>query len=153
MALTVRQDPQGPLWPLGLISVATPGTPVGIMSLVDSAGVNDPNAATTTSSDEYTRRCYGFLITPCQSNAGTGTKPNTGNIYIMKRGKGAGAGNRTDFGCMIMSIPQGAATTPVLPGELPLQAAPMDRNVFNPYDIYIDADNANDGALVTLLIM
>jgi hypothetical protein len=37
MANSVLLDRHGPDWPLGFIKVVTPGTPVGLMSLVHSS--------------------------------------------------------------------------------------------------------------------
>jgi len=156
MANTVDKNKQGPIWPLGNIVVGTPGTPVNIMSLVDPTLANDPNTANVpgapaTGADEYAVRCYGILIQPMKAGASHGTQINAGNIYVIKRGTGAGTGNRDDLGVIIATLSQGAAATPVLPWA-GLEAAPLNRNVFNPYDILIDADNAADGAQVTLLI-
>jgi hypothetical protein len=77
-----------------------------------------------------------------KSNAGTGLVNNTGNIYVIL--KGAGSNNRTDTGCIVLTIPAG--TTGVI------ASAPMVMNVFNPYLLWIDADNAGDSAMVTLII-
>jgi hypothetical protein len=70
---------------------------------------------------------------------------NTGNVYIVRYGdKGAGSGNRDDPGVMVAVL---------LPGQtLFLASAPANRNVYSPYRYYIDADNANDGALVTGIV-
>jgi hypothetical protein len=151
LANTVEKNKQGPVWILGNIAVATPGTPVGIMSLVDPSSVNDPNNPTSTTSDEYTVRAYQILFQPSKAGASHGLQQNTGNIYIIKRGAGAGSGNRDDLGVVIVTLTQGAASSMPLP--FALTAAPLDRNVFNPYDFLIDADTPADGAQVTLVIM
>jgi len=152
MANTVMVNPHGPIWPLGLIVVAAAGTPVSIMSLVDSAGTNDPNAVVSPTSPgaEYSPRAYEIIFQACKAGASHGTQLNTGNIYIIKRGKVAGSGNRDDLGVIIATISQGSSG--VYPPVFRITAAPMDRNVFSPYDLYIDADNANDACQVTLLI-
>lgn len=150
MTASVGKDRQGPVWVLGNIAVGTPGTPVNIMSLVDSASVNAPEAATSTTSDEYAPRAYEIIFQACKAGASHGMAINTGNIYICKKGNGTGTGNRDDSGAIIATLPPGVSTT--FPLIFRLSAAPLNRNVFNPYEYYIDADNAADGCQVTLLI-
>ena len=143
MSNTVLIDPQGPDWPLGFIKVVTPGTPVGIMSLVDSTGVNDPNTQTVAGSNEYTVTCqqiwfYGYK---------TGATPprvaaNTGFVYIVRK-PASPTGNTADLGVIVKIL---------APGEsFYIASSALNRDVFSPYRYYIDADNANDGAFVTLL--
>lgn len=147
MALSVMLDEYGPDWPLGLIVVATPGTPVGIMSLVDSASVNAPNTITPTGTVageyEYSPSVQQIFFAAVKAGASHGTQNNTGNIYIVRKGV-QGAGNRDDYGAMVFPLAPGAS--------LFLSSAPLERNVFSPYRYSIDADNANDSCLVTLLI-
>lgn len=155
MTLSVMKDRQGPDWPLGLISVATPGTPVSIMSLVDASNYNDPATAAPTPAtanqvDEYTVRAYGIIFIACKAGASHGVQINTGNIYIVRKGV-QGNGNRDDYGAMVATLPPGATTGIEFPTFF-LNAAPLNRNVFSPYRYFIDADNANDSCLVTLLI-
>lgn len=150
MTASVQKDRQGPVWPLGNIAVATPGTPVNIMSLVDSGNVNDPGAATSTTSDEYAPRANAILFQACKAGGSHGLAINTGLIYILKKGAGSGTGNRDDLGSIIAAIPIGAATT--FPLSFLLQASPLNRNVLNPYEYFIDAENAADGCQVTLFI-
>ena len=139
---SVQKNRQGPDWALGLIAVVTPGTPVGIMSLVDSAGVNDPGAATSATSDEYTPRCQ--QITFQSYNATThGLAPNAGNIYICCKGV-QGAGNRDDYGSIIAVLTPGQTFS--------LGSSALVCDVFSPYRYFLDADSAGDGALVTLYI-
>lgn len=146
MTASVQQDRSGPDWPLGFISVATPGTPVGMMSLVDPTGVNDPASPTpgTSGADEYTARAQQIMIQGMKPGASHGTANNTGNIYIVRKGQGAGAGNRDDTGAIVATIAPGQT--------LFLASAPLNRNVWSPYRYSIDADNAGDGAFVTLII-
>ena len=41
----------------------------------------------------------------------------------------------------------------IAPGQtFILASAPVNKDVFSPYDYWIDADNANDSCLVTLII-
>ena len=141
----------GPI-PLGLIQVVTPGTPVRITSLIDPASNNAPetytpafsanNTGAAVPTNEYTVTCQQIIVQGFTSNAGTGLKNNTGNVYLML--KGTGSSNRTDFGAMVLCV--GAGLTGVL------ASAPADVNVFNPYKFYLDADNANDGALITIVV-
>ena len=144
---SVQKDYQGPDWPLGAIAVATPGTPVNIMSLVDSGNVAAPQTATsysaTSAVPEYTVRAQKIIFQAVKAGASHGLANNTGNIYICRKGV-QGAGNRDDYGSIIATIAPGATFV--------LEAAALDRNVFNPYRYSIDADNAADGALVTLII-
>jgi hypothetical protein len=142
MTLSVRQQPNGPIWPLGLIVVPTPGTPVGIMSLVDSASVNDPNKATSSTSKEYPPRAQQIIFQGFKA-ATDGLQVNTGNIYILRRG-GAGSANRDDYGTMVAVVTSG--------GSFVLASAPTVVDVFSPYDFYIDADSAGDSCLVSLII-
>jgi len=145
MANSVYLDKQGTDWPLGFIKVVTPGVPVELMSLVDSAGVNDPNAATSATSDEYTVRCQQIIFQGFKPGGSGGMVNNAGNVYIVRDdGAGGGSGNRTDTGAIVLVLTPGTTIT--------LASAPLNRNVFSPYRYSIDADNANDGALVTLII-
>lgn len=145
MANGVQKVPQGPFWPLGNIVVLTPSTPVRLTSLVDPTGVNNPNTASGTTSDEYTRRCNQIIIQGMK-DSGTGLTNNTGNIYLILKGGTAAGGsdNRTDKGAIILTIPSG--TTAVI------AASPLNRNVFTPYNLFLDADNAGDAGQVTLVI-
>ena len=144
MTLSVQQDRNGPDWPVGLIVVATPGTPVGLMSLVDPSSVNAPNAPTSTTSDEYSFTAQQIQIQALKAGASHGLQPNTGNIYVMRKPAGAGSGTRDDYGSCVAML---------FPGQtLAITAAPMNMDVLSPYRYYIDADNAGDSALVTLFI-
>jgi len=145
MTQSVELDKQGPDWPLGFIKVVTPGTVVGIMSLVDPNSVNAPQKPTpgTAGADEYTVQAQQIIFQGFTGASGTGVVNNTGNVYIM-RAKVQGNGDRTDYGAMVKVLS---------PGEtFFLASAPLNRNVFNPYRYFLDADNANDGAIVTLII-
>lgn len=151
MAPSVQLDIQGPDWPLGFIKVVTPGTPVNIMSLVDPTSLNapqtlDPNVPTAspgTAQQEYTVRAQQIIFVAYKPGASHGTTPNAGNIYIVRQGV-QGAGNRDDTGSIVYTIPSG--------GVLFLGSAATRVNVFSPYRYSIDADNANDGCFVTLLL-
>ena len=142
MSTSVQQNPQGPLWPLGNIAVATPGTPVRITSLVDPTAVNAPESATSPTSDEYTRRAQQITFQGFKANT-DGLQPNTGNVYIILKG-GKGSNNRDDAGSIIWVLQPGQTWT--------LGSSALNRNVFSLYQFYIDADNAADGAQVSAII-
>lgn len=142
MSNSVLKNIYGPLWPLGNIVVATPGTPVGLMSLIDASLVNAPETATTTSSLEFTPAAQQIIFQAGKPGASHGTQANAGNVYLLQ--KGGGSSNRDDMGAIIWTF----STS----GNLFLSSAPLDRNKYSPYDLFIDADNAGDGVFVTLLI-
>ena len=150
MALSVQKDIQGPLWPIGLITVAASGTPVNLMSVVDTglniwnpATATPPNTGTITESlPEYPLAAQQLLIFACKSVAPF--VANTGTTYIVEKGAGGGSGNKTDSGSIIAIISSS--------GSIVLGSAASNRNVFNPYNLYVDADNSGDGVLVTLVI-
>lgn len=152
MTLSIAKQPSGPLWPLGLIVVSSTGTPVSIMSLVDSTSLNAPDTATvaygpTTTATQYeyaSVEVEDIIITPMKSVGPV--VANTGAIYVILNKIGAGTGNKTDSGATVMTIATGAAPT-----HLKTMLSNLQSKI-NPYNIYIDADNSNDGALVTLLI-
>jgi hypothetical protein len=146
MANSVHQDRQGPLWPLGNIVVVTPGTYVSIMSLVDSAFANAPETATKYggTSGEYTMRAQQIIFQAYKAGlAPPKLTYNTGNIYIVKRAL-TGAGGVSDVGTVLQAL---------IPGQTwSLGSAALNRNVFSLYELYIDADTANDGVQVTAII-
>lgn len=154
MAASVQLDYDGPDWPLGFIAVVTPGVPVNIMSVVDSAGVNNPNApqpplpvggiiTLPAKVYSYTVRCQQIIFQALKPGAAHGTQGNTGNVYITRKGV-QGAGNRDDTGSIVATLATG--------GTFTLASAPVNNNVFSPYRYSVDADNANDGVFVTLVI-
>jgi hypothetical protein len=149
MTLSVQKDIHGPDWPLGLIVVPTPSTPISIMSLVDAANAYDPGTATPSTAvgavyealPEYTVVAQQIIFQAVKSVAPY--VANTGTIYIVRKGVGSGSGNRTDSGSIVAMLQPGQSFF--------LSSAPLNRNVFNPYRYFIDVDSANDGCLVTLL--
>jgi hypothetical protein len=143
MANSVLQSRQGPLWPLGSLA-PTPGTPVNMMSLVDPTLVNAPDKVTpgTVGANEYTVRAQQIIIQGMKSNGGNGLTNNTGNVYVILKGKGSN--NRTDTGCIVLTVPAGQTGV--------IASAPMVMNVFNPYLLWIDCDTVGDAAQVTLII-
>jgi hypothetical protein len=145
LANSVHQDRHGPDWPLGNIVVAVAGTPVNIMSLVDSTSVNAPENASSSQTAEYTVRAQQIIFQALKAGAGPpALTNNTGLLYIIRKGAGVGTGNKTDLGTIIKVL---------APGETwVLGSAALNRNVYDPYRYYVDADTAGDAALVTLII-
>lgn len=143
---SVQKDRQGPDWPLGAIVVATPGTPINIMSLVDPSNFQAPGSAATYSATnqvaEYTERCQQIVFDALHPTT-HGMVANTGNIYICRKGV-QGAGNRDDYGSIVKVLQPGDSFF--------LGSSALVKDAFSPYRYYIDADNASDGALVTLFI-
>lgn len=146
MANSVHQNIHGPDWPLGNIVVPVPGTPVAIMNLVDSTARFAPESGTATvaGSGEYTRRAQQIIFQGVKAGGGPPKLVNnTGNVYVIRKAL-AGAGGITDVGTVIAVIAPGQTFI--------LGSAPLNRNVFNLYAYYIDADNANDACQVTAII-
>lgn len=145
MANGVQKNPQGPFWPLGNLAVGTPGTPVNMMSLVDSTLKGEPGTVTASGVPEYTVRCNQIIIQGMKSNGGNGLTNNTGNIYVIQKGSPSpGTNNRSDLGAIILTVTTGLTGV--------LAVSPQNRNGFDPYMLWIDADNATDGAQITLVI-
>jgi hypothetical protein len=162
MAVSVVKAFYGPLWPLGIIVVGTSGTPVGIMSLVDAGSYNAPETASTAGGlDPYPQlqaeyancAAYDVIITPMKSVGPV--VANTGSIYVVMYPlrTGSGAGNKTDSGAIVLTIPpiNFASTGAPQPYHLSTCISGF-QSKFNPYNLYLDADNSADGALVTLMI-
>jgi hypothetical protein len=141
MANSVQKNPQGPFWPLGSIA-PTPGTPLCMMNNIDPTNIDAPETVTGATSKEYTVRAQQILIGGFKSNAGVGLVANTGNIYVIL--KGTGSSNHTDTGAIVLTIPSGSTGV--------LGSAALNRNVFSPYELFIDCDSAGDAAQVTLMI-
>lgn len=146
MANSVEISRNGPLWPLGNIVVPTPGTPVSLMSLVDSSSLQAPEQKTSYGgqTQEYTVRCQQIIFTAMKAGAGPPRLTNNaGNIYVVVQPT-AGAGGVADVGNIVI---------PIIPGQtFILASAALNLDVFSPYEIFIDADTANDGCQVTLII-
>jgi hypothetical protein len=113
-------------------------------SLVDPTGVNAPESATSATSAEYTVRAQQIYVQGMKSNSGSGLTNNTGNIYVCLKPAGSGSGGRADTGVIVLAVPAGQTGV--------IASSAMNRNVFTPYQLYIDADNASDAAQVTLVI-
>lgn len=145
MGISVHKDKQGPVWPLGQIAVVTPGTQVSIMSLVDAANVNAPESATSATSDEYTSRAQQIIFQSYKAGAGTILGANTAAklVYIVRKPT-AGNGGVGDTGVVIAALSPGQTFI--------LGSAALNRNVYNLYEYFIDADTAADGCQVTAVI-
>ena len=142
MAQSVQKNRTGVVWPLGFVKVTTPGTPVCIMANVDANNVNAPGVATSNLSAEYSPAARGLGIQAfLPNNNNSGMQPTTGNIYLMVPAAG-GNGNLTDFGSMVKIITSGSDFF------FPPEGCGVD--LFNPYGLFLDADVAGEGALVTL---
>ena len=151
MADSVQRDQNGPDWPLGMIAVTTPGTPVSIMSLVDASAVNDPgqvNNPLLAHQYEFSTAAWEIQFTACRKGASHGLAAATGNVYIVRQAQGTGSGNRDDYGDIVAVI----GTSTAIQAPFRLTSNSQSRNSFGPYRYYVDADNAGDGALVTLVI-
>jgi hypothetical protein len=145
MAGSILKDWQGPDWPLGLIVVPTPGTPVSIMSLVDANNVNDPSTASNTSTAEYTQRFNQIRFQGFKAGANnSGLVNNANNVYIVRKPTGNNAGSKNDYGAIVGVVTPGNLYT--------LNLSSVDRDIWNPYRYRVDADTANDCALVTGII-
>lgn len=142
MADSVHKDINGPIWPLGFIKVVSAGTPVSIMSLVTaSVGSQAGSQVGSTDRSEYAARGCQLRFRGMKTNT-HGMQNNSGNVYIIK--KFGANGSRDDYGTIIDVLTAGAMI------ELPTKQA--ESNCINPYEYYIDADNANDGAIVDLMV-
>lgn len=147
MGVTILKDKQGPVWPLGLITVVTPGIQVNIMSLVDPTNINAPETPTpgTSGADEYTSRAQQILFQSYKAGVGTLLAPNTASklVYVVRKPT-PGNGGVADTGVIVAALSPGQTFV--------LGSAPLDRNVFNLYEYFIDADSAGDGMQVTAII-
>lgn len=146
MALSVQQQPGGPDWPLGVITVATIGTKVCLMVNVDPNNNNSPNTPTAqglnVTSSGFTVKARGIVLQGFHVGANNnGLVANTGNVYLLHAPAG-GNGNRSDSGSIV------AVITP----SNNFFYAPDGKgfDYFCPYFYYLDADNNNDGALAVL---
>ncbi|MGH7184503.1 MAG: hypothetical protein ACREJN_21365 [Nitrospiraceae bacterium] len=141
---SIQKDIQGPDWPLGVIVVATPGTPVNLMSLVDPTNLDAPQTPVSDASpQQYTVRANQIILQGYKKGASHGLQVNTGQVYITREGAG-GAGNRDDYGSIVATLSPGQSMI--------IEASAVDNNVFSPYRYFVDADNADDAVVATLII-
>jgi len=144
MANSVMQDRQGPDWPLGLFA-PTPGTPVNIMSLVDSANAGAPNTATAPTTPEYANLVHKITFWGVKAGAGPPSLANnTGLLYIVRVPNSGGAGNATDKGAIVAIVPAGGVYT--------IEVDSRTGTMLSPYRYLVDVDTAGDGALVTAFV-
>lgn len=146
MANSVYSNPNGTCWPLGNILVGTPGTPVGIMNLVDPNGNFNPTTGTgptASAGREWIARCQQIIFTGAKSGGATRLVNNAGPVYIVLKAA-AGGGGVADSGQVFKMLQ---------PGEtFILSAAAMNVDVLNPFDFFIDGDNGTDGCQVSLIV-
>jgi hypothetical protein len=146
MANSVQKNPEGPFWPVGNIVVVTPGTYVSVMSLVDPSSLNAPETPTSYGgqSQEYTVRCQQITFQAFKAGgAPPKLTPNAGNIYIVMKPL-SGAGGVSDVGTVLYVLTPGQTWN--------LASAALNKDVFSPYQIFIDADTAADACQVSLNI-
>lgn len=146
MALSIHKSIAGPMWPLGLILVPTPGTPVNIMSLVDANNNNAPETVVGPGGAGLgtAPTCHKIFIQAVKANANNnGLTTSTGNVYLCT-GPAGGNGGKADYGCVLFVLQPGQSAT--------WPASEVERDSVSPYRFFIDADSANDGALVCLQV-
>lgn len=146
---SVHLDTNGPDWPLGFIDVTNPGTLVNIMVNIDAfllaqGGVTNNPDSSASSAREYSYRCNQIMFIAQKPKQGGGTQLNSGNVYIMRAPAQIQTGGKGDTGSLYMPLTPGAIHTLAVPA--------LDRNTLNPYRYFLDADNAGEGAFVTLII-
>jgi len=146
MALSVQSTIGGPYWPLGYVNVANIGTPVCIMVNVDPANNNAPETPTSIKNPGLgtTPTAHKIFFQGFHPGANNnGLVFNSGNVYLLVSGV-QGPGNRSDSGSMLMVIPPGSGAT--------WPASELELDTLSPYRLFLDADVAGEGALVTLAI-
>lgn len=147
--ISVFKDFFGVDWPLGFVAVAAIGTPVNIMNNVDPTNLWKGSTTANAATGEYTVICHKVMIQGYQPGANNnGMVPNAGNVYILRslgpgNSNSGGPANRSDSGAMVFVLPPG--------GQVILPADEYQGPSISPYRYTLDADNNNDGGLVTLL--
>lgn len=136
---TVLYDIHGPDWPLSYIAPTIAGVPVRLMLAVDPTNINAPETPSQVGAYEYSTRFHEILFQGFRPNKIGGMLPNTGNVYIVRKG-----GNRDDPGTIVMVISPGQTIT--------LTASPLVRDALSGYRYYVDADVDEEGVLITGLI-
>ena len=142
------QAKSSPVWPLGCIIVPTPGNTVNIMSLVDPNNNNSPENPIRPgfgAGSEYSPTCHKIFLQGYHAAANNnGMVVNSGNVYLCVAPAGNGAGGRADSGSIVFVLAPGQAAT--------WPSAEVDLNAVSPYRFLLDADSANDGALIALQV-
>lgn len=143
MSNSILADIQGPDWPLGSVAVATPGTPVGLMSVADPTSKWAPGTAVDplVGLPGYTVRGYR-LVMYGYKNSGTTWVANTGNVYLLR--KGSGSSNRSDSGVLVEVIPTA--------GRVVIEGVSLVKDWCSPYRYFVDADTAADALTAVLWI-
>lgn len=140
MSQSVMTDPVGPDWPLGLIVVVTPGTPVALMSLVDPTNANSPFRAAGGTAPRMTTSFQQMSLQGLRAGASHGLRDNTGNVYLIRK-IGTGSKDYDDYGGIVVCVKPGQTIF--------LASGAHNNNVYSPYRYWVDGDNASDGLLVT----
>jgi hypothetical protein len=132
--MTVFGSPTGVLYPLGLIVVATPGTPVGL-------GQNVPiTTAFGTAANPVPMVANEISFKARGGTSGTGSNvANTGNIYIIL-GKN---GNKSIQNSILLDI---------APGNGFVLSSAAFNSPLTLSSIFIDADTGNDAVRVFVMI-
>ena len=124
------QLPFSPIWGPGFITVAAPGTLVG---LLDGFPAYKSSASSTDSTGKVTRP-FPLTVTRATFQAKPG---NAGQCYIGTKGmvRATGVG-------VLLIIPQPSATANAV-----FNLGDFQENDMKPEDYYVDADNGNDAVL------
>jgi len=134
--MTVFGNPSSGVYPLGLISVATAGTPVAL----------NANVAITTAFGTPTTGVPGLTTkgVPSQVQANqikiNAPSTNAGDVYLVFKSQAAAAGSGTS---VIVVIPKGQERT---------VGAPAGSSPFQVDQFALDAATNGDGAYVTLIV-
>lgn len=127
MAGTAFIFPVGGFWPMGLVTVAAPGTTVPVNINV---GAQKGAAGQT---QRFSQRCRQFTFSTPGPNA---TAPNTKAIYICKKGY-----NRTQTNGVLLILEPGQNKS--LPDGNLLSGASVA-----PDDLVVDSDGPNNSVIV-----
>ncbi len=145
MANSIQKIRGASVAPLGFVPVPTPGNAVSVMSVNDPGNNNAPTTSVTPGSTYGAEQPYPVSVRgvgfQAYRQASNNTPPvfNQGQIYILVAPSPGGSGNNIDTGCLVKVLQ---------PGEdyfYPPPEANLDR--ISPYYLYLDADNAGDGAI------
>jgi hypothetical protein len=146
MALSIQKLRGAPVCPLGFVKVVTSGVPVPLSVNIDANNVNAPGTATFPPGQypgpatEFTPACRGISILGFKpNNNNSGTQPNSGNLYLLVSPSPGGAGNLSDYGCLVAII--GPAQSFFYPPE-------FSPDMFSPYSLFLDSDVSGEGGFV-----
>ena len=144
MPNSVHQDRSGSNWPLGFVTVPTPGTPVRLTANVDPNNYDAPETPTSgLGGQRPTPTCNQIILQGYKPAGGQshGLIPNTGRVYILRKPTAAGSGNYDDTGVIVGVIEAGGGAYNLPPsGGLPITS-------LSPYQFYLDADVAGEGVV------